>query len=169
MSENSKIGYNLIFQIVIEYYNWRFLISVVLPLVLLFCCCRFLFYVWRQRRQKDDFFREFTCINGLVLGQLLMRKIPPSPTLILTLTLTQTLTLNWGQLSGHHMDRSRTRTEHSQHANPEFYKFCKYQLDDLFSSKIKEVHDNPPPPSSSVITTHCVRKSICDSSLIGFE
>ena len=43
MLKNSKIGYNWIFQIVIGYDNWIFLISVFLLLVFFFCCCCFVF------------------------------------------------------------------------------------------------------------------------------
>ena len=38
-----EIGYNWIFQIITGYYNWKFLISVLLPLVVFLFCFLFLF------------------------------------------------------------------------------------------------------------------------------
>ena len=82
MLKNSKIGCNWIFQILIGYYNWKFLISFVLSLVcfcFVFCfcwCCFFVvvsFFIFGARdNRRMFFFREFTCIYGQ-LGTLSIR------------------------------------------------------------------------------------------------
>ena len=66
MLKNSKIEYNWIFQIINGYYNRVFVISVVFSFAFFFYLFFVLFF-WSQRRQKDDFFREFTCIYGLYI------------------------------------------------------------------------------------------------------
>ena len=65
MLKNSKVGYNWIFQIIIgyKYYsNFSCLVVCVFVVVVVSFC------FWKEKIQKDDFFREFTCIHELKQG-----------------------------------------------------------------------------------------------------
>ena len=146
MLQNRKIGHDWIFQIIIRYYNSIFLISV--------SNFFFFFFFWARDYRRMIFYKVHLYI--------------------------------WA-VAGHELSSlSITAQSFNSWLILQFFLLILQILDDLFSSMIKQVHnsltvhdnswnlkfdnfsefqnvisDNPPSPS--VIATHWLQKSICDS------
>ena len=59
-------------------------------------------------------------------------------------------------IAGHELDTLSIRVHNSLAVHDNFNNFSEFQND---------ISDRPPPPTTSVIMTHCVQKSTCDSPL----